>query len=93
MSYGKVVLLQVGLRVFPRCGLLRVTTPTPPLLLLLQGHNHAYERTAAQYNGTVVQRSDVFGTYSDPAAPIYIEQGTAGAVLDFTKGWMEPQPA
>lgn len=33
---------------------------------------------AAQFNGTVVQRSDATGTYRDPGAPVYIEQGTSG---------------
>lgn len=60
--------------------------------VVLQGHQHCYERSAAQFNGTVFQRSDAFNVYKDPGAPIYMLQATAGAVLDFTHGWIEPQP-
>lgn len=66
-----------------------LTPPTPPSLLAV----HCYERSAAQFNGTVLQRSDAFGAYHDPGAPVYITQGTSGAVLDFTKNWISPQPA
>jgi hypothetical protein len=31
-------------------------------------------RVLLQFNGTVIQRSDAFGTYKDPGAPIYVVQ-------------------
>lgn len=51
-----------------------------------------YERTNAVANGTVVATATgVNNTYTAPAAPVYVVQGTAGA---FVGGdWMEPQPA
>ena len=43
------------------------------------------------FNGTVVQLPDANNVYSAPAAPIYIVQGTCGAVLDQNK-WIAPTP-
>ena len=66
-----------------------------PLLLkykvdvVFQGHQHVYERTASVFNGTVVQLPDASNVYHAPAAPIYIVQGTSGAVLDGNK-WIAP---
>ena len=58
---------------------------------VFQGHQHNYERTAAVYaaTGEVVALPDAQNVYTDPAAPIYIVQATAGAVLDYEK-WIAP---
>jgi hypothetical protein len=58
--------------------------------LVLQGHEHCAERTHAIFNGTVVTPI-VNGTYTNPAAPIYIVQGTSGAVQE--EAWVTPAPA
>ena len=60
--------------------------------LFLTGHEHLYERTHSVNNGTVVARADASNnnTMTDPPAPVYVVQGTAGA---FVGGdWMQPQP-
>ena len=60
--------------------------------LFLTGHEHLYERMHAVRNGTVVARADASNnnTMVDPAAPVYVVQGTSGA---FVSGdWMNPQP-
>ena len=79
-------------------------TPGGPLSLVLtplfakyevdvvfQGHQHNYERTAGveASTGTVVSLPDANNVYTAPAAPIYIVQGTSGAVLDYNK-WIAP---
>ena len=56
-----------------------------------QGHEHVYERSAAQFNGTVVGLPDAGGVYQTPGAPIYIVQATSGAILD--DKWITPTPA
>lgn len=67
-----------------------------PLLLqyhvdmVLQGHEHCYERTAAVYNGTVITLPDANNTYTNPGAPIYIVQGTSGAMQEET--FVTPTP-
>jgi len=59
--------------------------------LVLTGHMHCYERTWPTYNGTVIGSTTNSTYFEDPAAPIYIVQGTAGA-LQIEK-WVTPQPA
>ena len=74
--------------------LLRRTTPAHSLTHPVdrsQGHQHVYERSAAQFNGTVVGLPDAGGTYWAPRAPVFIVQATSGAVLDTT--WITPTPA
>lgn len=58
---------------------------------VFQGHQHNYERTAAVYaaTGEVLTLPDANNVYTDPAAPVYIVQATAGAVLDYEK-WIAP---
>jgi 3',5'-cyclic AMP phosphodiesterase CpdA len=50
--------------------------------LVLQGHIHSFDRTHAVRNGTVIQRGSGQGnsTYASPGAPIYVVQGTSGAL-------------
>ena len=50
--------------------------------LVLQGHIHSFDRTHAVRNGTVIQRGSGQGnaTYVNPGAPIYVVQGTSGAL-------------
>ena len=55
-----------------------------------QGHMHCAERTAAAFNGSVVDLPDASGLYNSPRAPIYITQATSGADLDDT--WLTPTP-
>lgn len=43
------------------------------------------------YNGTIVGLPDASGTYAAPAAPVYINQATAGAVMD--SKFITPTPA
>lgn len=60
--------------------------------LVVQGHQHVYERTAAVYAATgevVALPSGPNNVYSAPAAPVYIVQATAGAVLDGER-WIAP---
>lgn len=57
-----------------------------------QGHMHVAERSAAAFNGTVVDLPDASNKYASPRAPIYITQATSGADLDFDK-WLTPAPA
>jgi len=59
--------------------------------LVINGHEHLYERMNAVVNGTVVKTADATGTYVSPAGPVYVVQGTAGAFV--TGDWMDPQPA
>jgi len=59
--------------------------------VVVQGHQHNYERTAAVYNGTVVGLPDAANAYHAPGAPVYIVAGTSGAVLDYEK-WIAPTP-
>lgn len=62
--------------------------------LVIQGHEHCYERTAAvsAANGTVVALpSGPNNVYSNPGAPIYIVQGASGAMQEET--FVTPTPA
>ena len=64
--------------------------------LVLQGHEHCAERTQAHINGTVITAAVNQGngtasnTYVNPGAPIYIVQGSSGAVQE--ESWVTPQP-
>ncbi len=64
--------------------------------LVLQGHEHCAERTQAHINGTVVTAAVNQGngtaanTYVNPGAPIYIVQGSSGAMQE--EKWVDPQP-
>jgi hypothetical protein len=56
--------------------------------VVFQGHQHNYERTAAVYAATgevVALPAGGGNVYTAPGAPVYIVQGTAGAVLDYNK--------
>jgi len=57
--------------------------------LVLTGHMHCYERTYPYYNGTVYASSGQ-DYFVSPGAPIYMTQGTAGAMIAET--WIDPQP-
>jgi hypothetical protein len=65
--------------------------------LVLQGHEHCAERTYAHINGTVVTRpvnqgnGTAANTYVNPGAPIYILQGSSGAMQE--EAWVTPAPA
>jgi len=50
---------------------------------VLTGHMHCYERTLPVINGTVYREgvSADGATMVQPAAPVYIVQGTAGAAI------------
>jgi len=59
--------------------------------LVINGHEHLYERMNAVVNGTVVATaSGPNATYVSPAGPVYVVQGTSGA---FVTGDWAPQPA
>lgn len=60
--------------------------------LIINGHEHQYERSHAVFNGTVMATpTGANNTYTRPAAPLYVVQGTAGAFL--STDWISPQPA
>lgn len=56
--------------------------------LVLQGHEHCYERSAAVFNGTVLQTGP---QYVNPGAPVYIVAGMSGAFQRET--FVTPTPA
>lgn len=60
--------------------------------LIIQGHQHCYERIHPNWNGTVVHYpTGPNNTYTDPGAPMYVLQATSGAVLEAS--WISPLPA
>lgn len=60
--------------------------------LVIQGHEHCWERSAAVNNGTVVTLpTGPDNVYTNPGAPIYIVQGTSGA--DQEETFVTPTPA
>jgi hypothetical protein len=61
--------------------------------LVLQGHEHEYERTHAIYNGTIITMPSGpdNATYVNPGAPIYVVQGASGAMQE--ESWLSPIPA
>jgi len=59
--------------------------------VVFQGHQHCYDRSASVFNGTVMGLPDASNTYVSPPAPIYINQATAGAVMD--SSFIKPTPA
>jgi hypothetical protein len=61
--------------------------------VVLQGHIHSWERTHPVRNGTVVARPGGAGnaTYVNPGAPIYVVQGTSGALPENV--FFDPAPA
>jgi hypothetical protein len=51
--------------------------------LCVAGHIHSMDRTHAVFNGTVTDRpaaGDATSTYVNPRAPMYVTQGTSGAL-------------
>jgi hypothetical protein len=56
--------------------------------LVLQGHEHCWERSNAVYNGTVLQTGP---NYVRPGAPVYIVAGASGAMQEET--FVTPTPA
>jgi hypothetical protein len=61
--------------------------------LVLAGHIHSWEYTHPVRNGTVVARPSGAGnaTYVNPGAPIYVVQGTSGALPENV--FFDPPPA
>lgn len=63
--------------------------------MVIVGHVHSYERTMPVFQGYVATNSSVPGSddhqFVDPPHPIYMVQGTAGAMID--ESWLEPRPA
>lgn len=59
--------------------------------LVIQGHMHEGERTHAVFNGTVATLPTAGGVYVNPRAPIYVLQGTSGALQEET--FLDPLPA
>jgi len=57
--------------------------------LILTGHMHCYERTYPVNNGTI-HATPGQKVFTNPDLPIYIVQGTAGALIVET--WVTPQP-
>jgi hypothetical protein len=53
------------------------------------GHEHCYERTWPQINGTAITYPD--NRYIKPMRPAYVVQGSAGAFVG--EGWIEPRPS
>jgi predicted MPP superfamily phosphohydrolase len=58
--------------------------------MVLTGHMHCYERTYPTLNGQVVGAQPGQNTFVNPQAPIYITQGTSGAMI--IEEWVDPQP-
>jgi hypothetical protein len=59
--------------------------------LVIQGHQHLYERIHPNLNGTVVALPQGPGnTYTNPGAPLYIVAATSGAVIQGS--WQSPLP-
>jgi len=56
--------------------------------LYVAGHQHVYERIHPNINGTVVSTGNF---YTNPKAPAYIVQATAGVFMD--DSWIDPQPS
>eukprot|EP01102_Stenamoeba_stenopodia_P005611 TRINITY_DN16355_c0_g1_i1.p1 TRINITY_DN16355_c0_g1~~TRINITY_DN16355_c0_g1_i1.p1 ORF type:complete len:162 (+),score=22.67 TRINITY_DN16355_c0_g1_i1:86-571(+) len=59
--------------------------------LVLNGHSHSYERMYPVFE------NETLGTYSDPKAPVYINNGCGGAhandpFCDYDSSWFTPQP-
>jgi len=57
--------------------------------VFLSGHIHAYERTYPVYNYTVDIQRDI-NRYVNPAHPVHVQIGTAGAMV--WERWVRPQP-
>jgi len=62
--------------------------------VVLSGHIHSYEYTYPVFNGTKLgdyAPGTTVPTFADPAAPVYVCAGTAGALPENT--WFDPAPA
>ena len=58
--------------------------------LVVNGHQHMYERSQALRGQTIASKCDENGVYTNPGAPIYLVIGTAGA--EQVETLVEPQP-
>lgn len=58
--------------------------------IVMTGHMHCYERTYPFYKGKVISKGvkDEGKVFINPKAPIYITQGTAGAMI--REKWLMP---
>lgn len=54
------------------------------------GHLHNYERTWPTYKGKAVLKGTNSTHYVDPQAPVYVVQGTAGALI--REKFIKPKP-
>lgn len=54
------------------------------------GHLHNYERTWPTYKGQALKQGTNHTHYVDPAAPVYVVQGTAGALI--RERFVKPAP-
>ncbi len=61
--------------------------------IVLNGHDHAYERSHPVFDGTVAEdvNQDIDDLYVNPSRPIHIRVGTGGISLDTV--WSDPLPA
>jgi len=77
----------------PGCALLHYLEPLfikYQVDMVLTGHMHCYERTYPVNNGTV-HATPGQKVFTKPDWPIYMVQGTAGALI--VEKWIDPQPA
>lgn len=59
--------------------------------LVLNGHQHCYERTYPFYKDKVIiTEGSTENVYLNPQAPVYMTQGTAGALM--RERWIKPIP-
>ena len=58
--------------------------------IVQNGHLHNYERTYPIYKGKAVMRGVNHTHYLDPEAPVYMTQGTAGALI--REKFVKPAP-
>jgi hypothetical protein len=54
------------------------------------GHLHCYERTWPTYKGHAIKDGHKENHFYNPTAPVYVVQGTAGALIRET--YIKPQP-
>ncbi len=48
----------------------------------MNGHVHTYERTWPVFKGKAIKKNQDSSYYVNPQSPIYVVQGTAGALLN-----------
>ena len=54
------------------------------------GHLHSYERTWPVYKGKAIIEHHDEKYYVNPKTPIYVVQGTGGALIN--EKWLDPAP-